>query len=66
MQFVITSENLCNCPFCKLHIITNMNQPNEKLIAKIYQAFQLDYFNNENQICQILTNQNNENIIINK
>ena len=63
MQFVITSENLCNCPFCNLHIITNMNQPNEKLIAKIYQAFQLDYFNNENQICQILTNQNNENII---
>ena len=63
MQYAIVSDNLCNCPFYEIHIITNLNPPNDKLIAKIYLGQNNDIFQNESQICQILTNHNNENIL---
>ena len=64
MQYVIDSNDLCNCINCKVHIIKNSPNTGEPLIAKIYLNPNDPNYQNEHHIFQILLQaQNTTNIV---
>ena len=64
MQYVIVSNELCNCTNCKVHIIQNYPNTGESLIAKIFLNPNDQNYENEHRIFQILLQaQNTTNIV---
>ena len=63
-DYVVDSENLCKCYQGEIRVIVNLQNPAQKLIAKIFMAQNDPNYIKENRILTTLTNAaNNENII---
>ena len=63
-DFVFFSPKICSCVGAEIRIIVNINNPQQKLTAKIYKDSTNEYYQTENRILTILTAaHNNENIL---
>ena len=63
-NYVVDSDNLCKCYQGEIYIFVNLQNPNQKLIAKIFKDQNDQNYIKENRILTTLTNAaNNENII---